>query len=99
MCQFASLRTLTLGTVRCTEPGPQRWATDASGSSKHLEKNYSRVPTGQESNRCLTEINDKPRFYFNCLKRSNVHHSLILHFQNVTEADMGKTVRTLVDSA
>ena len=31
--------------------------------------------------------------------RVNVHHSLIVHFQNVMEADMGKTVRTPVDSA
>ena len=31
--------------------------------------------------------------------RGNVHYSLILHFQNVMEADMGKTVQTPVDSA
>ena len=63
MCQFAMLSTLTLGIVRCTDPGPRSWATDASGSSQHLVKNYSWVSTGHESNKCLTEMNGIPRIY------------------------------------
>ena len=85
---------LTLGTIiRCTDFGPRPWTTNVASRRKLFSGiDWTEIFV-------LLKWMIKHVFILIVWNRVNVHHSLILHFQNVTEADMGKTAQTPVDSA